>query len=380
MKIISSSIALDSRRAYLQHQESRESLRIVSGNNSLSYDSFESSTVFEGSRELTIGRLAQDTVDLSERLNNRLGRGRGPLDEPPRGPQNGGPGVIGGGESVQMDEILAGEDIKLTLTKTILEKLLKTEIKVSRIDLFKDTPAGAEVATPQGGAPQAPRQDNFGLSYERSSLSYEAEQTEFTAVGKVKTADGKEIDFAVALDMSRESLREESVSLRMGVLQDPLVVNFGGNAAELTDQKFEFDLDSDGEAENVSFLKSNSGFLAFDRNGDGVINDGSELFGPTTGDGFAELAEYDQDGNNFIDEGDAVYNSLGIYNKNASGADVLTRLSDTNVGAIYLDRASTEFSLNNEAADEQLGQVRSSSVYIGEDGTVGTVQQVDLAV
>ncbi|MDJ0841920.1 MAG: hypothetical protein QNK37_35785, partial [Acidobacteriota bacterium] len=64
MKIISSSIALDSRRAYLQHQESRESLRIVSGNNSLSYDSFESSTVFEGSRELTIGRLAQDTVDL----------------------------------------------------------------------------------------------------------------------------------------------------------------------------------------------------------------------------------------------------------------------------------------------------------------------------
>ena len=44
-----------------------------------------------------------------------------------------------------------------------------------------------------------------------------------------------------------------------------------------------------------------------------------------------------------------------------------------------MDNASTEFSVNRTDTNEQLGQVRSSSVFIGESGNVGTVQQVDLS-
>lgn len=45
-------------------------------------------------------------------------------------------------------------------------------------------------------------------------------------------------------------------------------------------------------------------FLALDKNGDSVINDGKELFGAATGQGFKELAIYDSDKNYWIDEND----------------------------------------------------------------------------
>jgi hypothetical protein len=45
---------------------------------------------------------------------------------------------------------------------------------------------------------------------------------------------------------------------------------------------------------------------------DGRVNDGRELFGPRTGDGFAELAAYDDDGNNWIDENDGIHDNLSI--------------------------------------------------------------------
>ena len=88
------------------------------------------------------------------------------------------------------------------------------------------------------------------------------------------------------------------------VLCDPLVFNFEGNTADITDQKFMFDLDCDGKEEEISSLGKGSGFLALDKNGDGIVNDGTELFGTKSGDGFADLAEYDEDGNGWIDEDD----------------------------------------------------------------------------
>ena len=61
---------------------------------------------------------------------------------------------------------------------------------------------------------------------------------------------------------------------------------------------------SDGRKDNISFVQPGSGFLAVDKNNDGKINNGKELFGPNTGNGFDELAKYDSDGNQWIDESD----------------------------------------------------------------------------
>ena len=222
----------------------------------------------------------------------------------------------------------------------------------------------------------------FGLEYTRHESYSESEQSSFAAAGVVTTADGRQINFAIALSMSRSYSEQSDVSLRFGSArqtQDPLTINFGGNAAELTDMRFAFDLDADGDQESINFATGGSGFLAFDRNGDGQINDGSELFGTQSGDGFADLAALDSDGNGWIDENDAVYDQLLVWSKDGSGNDQLATLKQADVGAIGLARTATPFSLK-DGNNELQAEIRSTGVFLHEDGLAGTVQQIDLTV
>jgi len=220
----------------------------------------------------------------------------------------------------------------------------------------------------------------WGMEYHSYQAHSEQESTSFKAVGIVKTADGKEINFSATVSMSRQFLSEQRVDIKAGdALRDPLVINFDGQAAQLTTDKFYFDIDSDGTQEDISFVKSNSGFLALDLNHDGIVNNGKELFGPNSGNGFADLAKYDSDGNQWIDENDPIYQNLRIWTKDADGNEQLFALGQKGIGAIYLGTAKTEFSIKDDANQLQ-GQIRQTGIFLKEDGKVGTVQQVDLAV
>lgn len=276
------------------------------------------------------------------------------------------------------------KDPRYLLIKLMLAAFAGTRIKLVKLEGAKPVPSAHDIPDPnQAAAPQQsqPKPSGFGLEYDRREIHYEAEQTSFSAEGMVKTADGQEISFKLGLSMSREHYEESNLSLRMGdaVKKDPLVINFGGTAAQLTDTKFSFDLDADGTADQISFVGAGSGFLALDRNADGKINNGSELFGPASGNGFQELAAYDQDKNGWIDENDSVYEQLKIWTRDGSGNDSLSTLAEKNVGAIYLGNVSTPFDIKN-SQNQLEGQVRSSGVYLNEDGGAGTILQIDLAI
>lgn len=218
------------------------------------------------------------------------------------------------------------------------------------------------------------------INYHFEESYYESESTTFDAQGIVKTADGQEINIDVSLSMSREFAREISLDVTLEeTVKDPLVINYDGTAAELTDRKFAFDIDTDGTADQISFVAPGSGFLALDKNGDGTINNGSELFGAQTGNGFAELAAYDDDGNGWIDEADSVYEGLRIFTKDSNGNDHLMALGQKGVGAIYLGHTDTPFQIKGENNQTQ-GIVRSSGIFLNENGSAGTVQQLDLVV
>lgn len=280
------------------------------------------------------------------------------------------------------DEYDPEKDPKLRLIILIIEKLTGKKVHLLSAKDLKGCGQTPDVPDAKQ-ADQAPAQQRqgWGVEYDYHESNHEAEVTSFTATGVIKTADGKEINFTTQLTMSREFVSEQDVSLRLGDAQmkDPLVINFEGTAAQLTDTKFAFDLDTDGRQDQISFVGPGSGFLALDNNGDGVVSNGSELFGTQTGDGFAELAAYDQDHNNWIDENDSIFSRLRLWTKDAQGNDSLVSLSQKGIGAIYLGNVSTQFDLNN-SQNEQLGQVKSSGVYLKEDGSVGTAQQVDLVV
>ena len=182
-----------------------------------------------------------------------------------------------------------------------------------------------------------------------SGFATETEGTTFASTGIVKTADGRNIDFNVEVSMSRAFMQEfNMLEVQEYIKTDPLMINLDTNIGSVSDQKFYFDLDSDGEKEQISFAGKGSGFLALDKNGDGVINDGSELFGTKSGDGFKDLAAYDEDGNGWIDENDSIFSRLKVWTKDENGNDYLMNLKTADVGAIYLSNADTQFSLKND--------------------------------
>ena len=212
------------------------------------------------------------------------------------------------------------------------------------------------------------------------SYTEETESTFFQTTGVVKTEDGREMNINVNVSMSRQfvSYCEERVSNISYEVTDPLVINLSDAPAGLSEVKYFFDLDADGEEEEISELSTGSGYLALDKSEDGIINDGSELFGTASGDGFKDLSQYDSDGNGWIDEADDIFSKLKIWTKDEDGNDVLYTLKDKNIGALYLGSADTEFSLNNSLTNDTNGIIRKTGIFLYEDGNVGTLQHVDL--
>ena len=280
----------------------------------------------------------------------------------------------------------ANHDPVLQLIRAMLEMLTGQAFQI----FYDEVLAGSGTpndATPPPSSPapaqamQASGSAGFGIEYDRHQVFTETEQTHFQAEGSIRTTDGKEIRFQLQLDMQRSHTEETSLSLRAGDARkkDPLVINFGGTAAQLQSQRFKFDLMGNGNNLAIPMLVGNSGYLALDLNRNGKLDSGKELFGPASGNGFADLARYDSDGNGWIDEGDSAFNELRIWTPGAPSGDTLTSLRDRQVGALFLGKQATPFDLR-DGSNDSLGSVRSSGIYLGDDGSSGTLQQIDLNV
>ncbi len=227
---------------------------------------------------------------------------------------------------------------------------------------------------------------NYGGVFSGSTqeiVTYEEhEDFTFHADGMARTEDGRVINFNMNIMMSRSYMEYTSLTIPsvQNALCDPLVINLNSSTAEVRDQTFRFDLDSDGHKDNISMLSRGSGFLALDKNGDGKINDGSELFGTKSGDGFRDLRKYDSDGNGWIDENDDVFSKLKVWCKGDRGEDILMNLKEADVGAIFLGSQRTDFSLKGFDGETN-AVIRSTGLFLREStGMAGTVQHVDLAL
>lgn len=204
------------------------------------------------------------------------------------------------------------------------------------------------------------------------------ERLMFEARGQVKTTDGRSIDFMLELDFGREITEEQSAYFKGTVqLADPLMINLNGGAITLTNQYFDFDLFSDGSNARINKTAQGSGYLVFDRNADGIVNDGSEMFGPQTGNGFEELRQYDSDGNGWIDENDDIFSQLGVLTFNEQGEAVYTSALDAELGALYLGSIGSNYALLDDEG-ELIGRIRQNGVALSEDGKTLLLQEIHL--
>lgn len=133
--------------------------------------------------------------------------------------------------------------------------------------------------------------------------------------------------------------------------RDPLIIDFGAEGITLKslEHGVNFDLDNNGFAEKTAWIGTEDGFLALDRNGNGKIDNGGELFGDQvimkdgakSTSGFVALKELDDKENGKIDSNDNAYDQLRVWidaNHNGkSESSELKSLKETGIVSISLD-------------------------------------------
>jgi len=265
--------------------------------------------------------------------------------------------------------------IQLQILKTAVELLTGRKIHLFSMS---GVPSGNTVSVPASTQTRTPStsssEPTFAFDYKR--VTETSEQTNFSAAGKVVLTDGSTIDFSLQMSMERYAREETSVSIRSGAAaqtQDPLILSFG-SGVHASGESLDFSLNEDS---NTLPVLEGAAYLAIDRNGNGKVDDGSELFGPATGDGFKELAALDSDKNGWIDEADVGFSQLKLWQPDANGGGGAVGLKTMGVGALYLGHTSTPFTLVSASGETQ-AQVRNSGIYLNENGSAGALQQIDV--
>jgi hypothetical protein len=174
-------------------------------------------------------------------------------------------------------------------------------------------------------------------------------------------------------------LEQAEISLAHAqTLASPLILDTDDNGFSTnakTDGVY-FDLDNNGFAEKTAWT-SGDAFLTYDLNENGKIDNGGELFGNHTlvgekkaADGFAALAQYDENADGIIDENDDIYHLMRLWNDDGDGVSEdgeFKTLEEMGVSSIDLTQTTPE---NATYTDATVSGVSNAEI---ADGTSRTV-------
>ena len=161
---------------------------------------------------------------------------------------------------------------------------------------------------------------------------------------------------------------------------DPLSLDLDGDGIETisANSGITFDFDGDGLKTGTGWVKGDDGFLILDRNGNGTIDNGGELFGIDTikangkkaANGFDALSDLDSNADGIFNADDKAFGEVRVWqDKNQDGvaqASELKSLKDLNIAAIHLASKETNIDSNGN-------RITATGHFEFADGHSGTV-------
>ena len=163
---------------------------------------------------------------------------------------------------------------------------------------------------------------------------------------------------------------------------DPIILDLGtlGISFSSLNNGVSFDINGDGTRDQVAWTASNDGILAYDLNGSGTIDNGTELFTPNFAggnfsSGLAALKSLDSNGDGVINSVDANFGNLLVWqdlnHDGISDAGELSTLTNHGITAITLDATPTDATVDGQ-------QLQAQGSFTYADGKTGTFVEVAL--
>lgn len=391
MKIANSAVAMEGHSRSISVEESSTNLRIWDNrkNGGAATANPSSDQLSLSPEGLSMASLKSQAIEMAETQTfTDTYKWLTPLEDP---------------DNEGLEDYLTDKDrTKLALLERLIESLTGKKFKFNHLLMrspYSGTPGGIDTkksAQPTNQVPSSqgsvsPNQGNFainqgqpllgwGINYHSETTRALKETVDFKSSGSIQTEDGRSINFELNYHFSQEVYTRSTVDFKAGdALIDPLVIRLDNGPMKYSDDTIRFDLDIDGTKDEFRVPINNAGMLFLDRNGNHKADDGSELFGPKTDDGFGELAALDTDKNGWIDEGDEAFKDLRIWVRSGDGTDRYLGLIEAGVGALFVTSAHTEAELYNNNV-EQVGKMKETGFYLKENGQTGLMHELDFKI
>ena len=216
--------------------------------------------------------------------------------------------------------------------------------------------------------------DRFGITLDSALSSTLNAGVYYLQVGAYSIWSGNMTTFGSSRD---------TYQLQVSIVKpdgDPIILDLDHNGIALTtlDNGVSFDINADGHKDQIAWTAGTDGILAYDVDGNGTIDNGSEIFSPhfaggTYVDGLAALATLDSNHDGKIDANDEAFSKLSIWqdlNHNGiSDAGELSSLSDHQIASLSLDAHASGTEINGQA-------ILADGSYTLDDGSTGHFVEV----
>jgi hypothetical protein len=192
------------------------------------------------------------------------------------------------------------------------------------------------------------------------------------------------IDPKTLLPTVRQSVSTNTnAALNFTPARDPLVLDLDGDGLELTAATGQvlFDHNADGIRTGTGWVASDDGLLVLDRNGNGTIDSGRELFGVDTvksngqfaREGFDALRDLDANGDGVFNASDAAFAQVRVWRDmdqdGVSDAGELSTLAQRGISSISLSNTASGQVINGNRVDSVASFTRTA----GGTSTVGAI-------